>query len=163
MPNHEEKNSLESLPLGFVGPWNTLQYVQKIRQLDTPLKDNKASIKSLGCNQKIYLPRKVIVCLFVLFGHPIEISQTTAPLVMFFDIIEKPLMSRGCTQLVWFHNASLYGGESREVIEYWKMFFIENQFKSKLRIIVEFEHALGIIGKLSMSGFNGDDLKNFQT
>jgi hypothetical protein len=40
------------------------------------------------------------------------------------------------------------------------MFFIENPFKLKLRIIVEFEHALGIIGKLSMMfGFNGGDLK----
>jgi hypothetical protein len=39
------------------------------------------------------------------------------------------------------------------------MFFIEIPFKSKLRIIVEIEHALGIIGKLLMSGFNGGDLK----
>jgi hypothetical protein len=43
------------------------------------------------------------------------------------------------------------------------MVFIENPFKLKLRFIVEFEHALGIIGKLSMTGFNGGDLKNFQT
>jgi hypothetical protein len=42
------------------------------------------------------------------------------------------------------------------------MFFIENPFKSKLRIILEFEHALGIVGKLSMSGFNAGDLKNFR-
>jgi hypothetical protein len=68
------------------------------------------------------------------------------------DIIEKPLMSTGCTQVVWFHNASLYGGEVEKLLNIEKCFSIENPFKSKLRIIVEFEHALGIIGKLSMSG-----------
>lgn len=86
--------------IGFVGPLNTLQYVQKIRQLDTPLKDNKASIKSLGCNQKLYLPRKVIVCLFVLFGRPVEISQTTAPLVTFLISLKSPWWVRGAPS--WF-------------------------------------------------------------
>jgi hypothetical protein len=42
------------------------------------------------------------------------------------------------------------------------LFFIEIPFKSKLRIILEFEHALGIVEKLSMSGFNGGDLKIFR-
>jgi hypothetical protein len=39
------------------------------------------------------------------------------------------------------------------------MFFIENPFKLKLRSIEEFEHALGILEKLFMTGFNGGDLK----
>jgi hypothetical protein len=37
--------------------------------------------------------------------------------------------------------------------------FIENSFRSKLNIIKEFGHALGIVGKPSKSiGFNEDDL-----
>lgn len=128
LPNHEEKNSLESLPLGFVGPLNTLQYVQKIRQLDTPLKDNKASIKSLGCNQKLYLPRKVIVCLFVLFGRPVEISQTTAPLVTFLISLKSPWWVGSAPSwfgLVWFHNASIYGGEVEKLLNIEKCFSLK--------------------------------------
>jgi hypothetical protein len=40
--------------------------------------------------------------------------------------------------------------------------FIENSFKSKLNIIKEFGHALGIVGKPSKSiGFYEGDLKLF--
>jgi hypothetical protein len=38
-----------------------------------------------------------------------------------------------------FHNISTYSGE---VIEYWKIFFTENLFKSKLKIIGEFGHSV---------------------
>jgi hypothetical protein len=61
--------------------------------------------------------------------------------------------------LVWFHNASLYGREVGKLLNIGKCFSLKILFKLKPRIILEFEHALGIIGKLSMSGFNGGDLK----
>jgi hypothetical protein len=40
--------------------------------------------------------------------------------------------------------------------------FIENSFTSKLKIIGEFRHAFGIVGKPSMRRFNEGDLgKNY--
>jgi hypothetical protein len=54
-------------------------------------------------------------------------------------------MSRGA--LSWFHNGVTYGGEA---IEYW-IIFIENSFKSKLKIIGEFGCPLDIVGKPSVS------------
>jgi hypothetical protein len=58
---------------------------------------------------------------------------------------------------LWFHIVSTYGGERSYCIL--NKNFIENSCKSKLNIIKEFGHALGILGKPSKSiGFNEDDL-----
>jgi len=53
-------------------------------------------------------------------------------------------MSKGAPS--WFQNVSTYVGE--KLFEYWTIFCIENSFKSKLKIIKEFDLTLdGIVGK----------------
>jgi hypothetical protein len=58
-------------------------------------------------------------------------------------------MNTGALSL--FHNVLTYNGE---IIEYWKT---KSTKKSKLNIKEKFGHALGIIGKPSMTRFNWDN------
>jgi hypothetical protein len=71
-------------------------------------------------------------CLFVVSNHGTSCHA--------LDTIEKPSMSR--VALSWFQNVLTCNGKVFEFLN----FFTENSFKSKLKFIGEFEHALGIIG-----------------
>ncbi len=66
-------------------------------------------------------------------------------LVVLLVPLEIPWWVRGA--LNWFHNVSIYDGK---VLEYWTCFSFKINL-NQLKIIGEFGHTLGILGKPSMN------------
>jgi hypothetical protein len=72
--------------------------------------------------------------LFVLFVCQIEIFPNPNASCHVLGTVGEPWISKGAPS--WFRNVSTYDGEKLLNIE--QIFFIENSFKSKLKIIKEF-------------------------